>query len=81
MSVSLINMLYHTCVVCTMSEVTTSCVKLSVFLLLSGKASLRVDSILGKGAFATVYQATDPMTSERMVLKVSWEIKTLDSSW
>ncbi|XP_018530145.1 mitotic checkpoint serine/threonine-protein kinase BUB1 isoform X1 [Lates calcarifer] len=35
-----------------------------------GKASLRVDSILGKGAFATVYQATDPMTSERMVLKV-----------
>uniref|UniRef100_A0A672Y9M8 Protein kinase domain-containing protein n=1 Tax=Sphaeramia orbicularis TaxID=375764 RepID=A0A672Y9M8_9TELE len=35
-----------------------------------GKASLRVDCILGEGAFATVYQATDPMTSERMVLKV-----------
>ncbi|XP_041814693.1 mitotic checkpoint serine/threonine-protein kinase BUB1 [Chelmon rostratus] len=35
-----------------------------------GKASLRVDCILGKGAFATVFQATDPTTSERMVLKV-----------
>ncbi|XP_070705313.1 mitotic checkpoint serine/threonine-protein kinase BUB1 isoform X2 [Pempheris klunzingeri] len=35
-----------------------------------GKASLRVDCVLGEGAFATVYQATDPMTSERMVLKV-----------
>ncbi|XP_040921025.1 mitotic checkpoint serine/threonine-protein kinase BUB1 isoform X2 [Toxotes jaculatrix] len=35
-----------------------------------GKASLRVDCILGEGAFATVYQATDPMTSEKMVLKV-----------
>ncbi|XP_070843366.1 mitotic checkpoint serine/threonine-protein kinase BUB1 [Chaetodon trifascialis] len=35
-----------------------------------GKASLRVDCVLGKGAFATVFQATDPMTSERMVLKV-----------
>ncbi|XP_034017811.1 mitotic checkpoint serine/threonine-protein kinase BUB1 [Thalassophryne amazonica] len=35
-----------------------------------GKASLRVDSVLGEGAFATVYQATDPMTSERVVLKV-----------
>merc|ERR1719357_608430 len=35
-----------------------------------GKASLRVDCVLGEGAFATVYQATDPMTSEKMVLKV-----------
>ncbi|XP_073349429.1 mitotic checkpoint serine/threonine-protein kinase BUB1 [Pagrus major] len=35
-----------------------------------GKASLRVDSVVGEGAFATVYQATDPVTSERMVLKV-----------
>ncbi|XP_071324022.1 mitotic checkpoint serine/threonine-protein kinase BUB1 isoform X2 [Trachinotus anak] len=35
-----------------------------------GKASLQVDCILGEGAFATVFQATDPMTSERMVLKV-----------
>ncbi|XP_062266940.1 mitotic checkpoint serine/threonine-protein kinase BUB1 isoform X2 [Platichthys flesus] len=35
-----------------------------------GKASLRVDCVLGEGAFATVYQATDPMTSERMILKV-----------
>lgn len=35
-----------------------------------GKASLRVDGVLGEGAFATVYQATDPVTSERMVLKV-----------
>ncbi|KAM6915489.1 mitotic checkpoint serine/threonine-protein kinase BUB1 [Xenentodon cancila] len=35
-----------------------------------GSASLRVDSVLGEGAFATVYQVTDPMTSEKMVLKV-----------
>uniref|UniRef100_A0A665VRW5 BUB1 mitotic checkpoint serine/threonine kinase n=2 Tax=Echeneis naucrates TaxID=173247 RepID=A0A665VRW5_ECHNA len=35
-----------------------------------GKASLQVDCVLGEGAFATVYQATDPRTSERMVLKV-----------
>uniref|UniRef100_A0A3Q1G9H7 Protein kinase domain-containing protein n=1 Tax=Acanthochromis polyacanthus TaxID=80966 RepID=A0A3Q1G9H7_9TELE len=35
-----------------------------------GNSSLRVDCILGEGAFATVYQATNPMTSERMVLKV-----------
>uniref|UniRef100_A0A8C2XLF4 BUB1 mitotic checkpoint serine/threonine kinase n=2 Tax=Cyclopterus lumpus TaxID=8103 RepID=A0A8C2XLF4_CYCLU len=35
-----------------------------------GKASLRVDCVLGEGAFATVYQATDPLTSERTVLKV-----------
>lgn len=37
---------------------------------LTGKASLRVDCVLGEGAFATVYQATDPTTSEKMVLKV-----------
>ncbi|XP_077949939.1 mitotic checkpoint serine/threonine-protein kinase BUB1 isoform X2 [Gasterosteus aculeatus] len=35
-----------------------------------GNASLRVDCVLGKGAFATVYQATDPVTSNRTVLKV-----------
>ncbi|KAF7231396.1 mitotic checkpoint serine/threonine-protein kinase BUB1 isoform X1 [Nothobranchius furzeri] len=35
-----------------------------------GTASLRVDSVLGEGAFATVYQATDPVTSEKMILKV-----------
>ncbi|XP_023134992.2 mitotic checkpoint serine/threonine-protein kinase BUB1 isoform X1 [Amphiprion ocellaris] len=35
-----------------------------------GNSSLRVDCILGEGAFATVYQATNPMTSERTVLKV-----------
>ncbi|TNN61556.1 Mitotic checkpoint serine/threonine-protein kinase BUB1 [Liparis tanakae] len=35
-----------------------------------GRASLRVDCVLGEGAFATVYQATDPETSERTVLKV-----------
>ncbi|KAK7907590.1 hypothetical protein WMY93_016202 [Mugilogobius chulae] len=35
-----------------------------------GNASLRVDSVLGEGAFAKVYQATDPMTSDKMVLKV-----------
>ncbi|KAM3603239.1 uncharacterized protein V6R79_019095 [Siganus canaliculatus] len=43
-----------------------------------GKASLKVDCVLGQGAFATVFQATDPVTSERMVLKVqkpanAWE--------
>lgn len=38
--------------------------------LLTGNASLRVDCVLGQGAFATVYQATDPATSARMVLKV-----------
>ncbi|KAM3861135.1 mitotic checkpoint serine/threonine-protein kinase BUB1 [Diretmus argenteus] len=35
-----------------------------------GKASLRVDCVLGEGAFARVFQATDPMTSEKVVLKV-----------
>lgn len=35
-----------------------------------GSASLRVDAVLGKGAFATVYQATDPVTSAKAVLKV-----------
>ncbi|KAM9339289.1 mitotic checkpoint serine/threonine-protein kinase BUB1 [Symphorus nematophorus] len=35
-----------------------------------GKASLQVDCVLGEGAFATVYQATDPLTSEKTVLKV-----------
>ncbi|XP_015259792.1 PREDICTED: mitotic checkpoint serine/threonine-protein kinase BUB1-like [Cyprinodon variegatus] len=35
-----------------------------------GNSSLRVDGVLGKGAFATVYQATDPRTSEKVVLKV-----------
>ncbi|XP_059211852.1 mitotic checkpoint serine/threonine-protein kinase BUB1 [Centropristis striata] len=35
-----------------------------------GKESLRVDFVLGEGAFAKVYQASDPTTSERMVLKV-----------
>ncbi|CAL8315335.1 unnamed protein product [Lota lota] len=35
-----------------------------------GNASLRVDCLLGEGAFAKIYQATDPMTSEKMVMKV-----------
>ncbi|KAF6723158.1 Mitotic checkpoint serine/threonine-protein kinase BUB1 [Oryzias melastigma] len=35
-----------------------------------GKTSLRVDCVLGEGAFATVYQATDLTTSEKFVLKV-----------
>ncbi|XP_053193454.1 mitotic checkpoint serine/threonine-protein kinase BUB1 [Scomber japonicus] len=35
-----------------------------------GNASLRVDCVLGQGAFATVYQATDPTTSEKVVIKV-----------
>ncbi|XP_069028648.1 LOW QUALITY PROTEIN: mitotic checkpoint serine/threonine-protein kinase BUB1-like [Embiotoca jacksoni] len=33
-------------------------------------SSLRVDGVLGEGAFATVYQATNPVTSEKVVLKV-----------
>lgn len=39
-------------------------------VMVTGSASLRVDGVLGEGAFATVYQATDPLTSEKMVLKV-----------
>ncbi|XP_069028631.1 LOW QUALITY PROTEIN: mitotic checkpoint serine/threonine-protein kinase bub-1-like [Embiotoca jacksoni] len=35
-----------------------------------GTSSLRVDGVLGEGAFATVYQATNPVTSEKVVLKV-----------
>lgn len=41
-----------------------------ITFLVVGKASLRVDCILGEGAFATVYQATNPATLEKMVLKV-----------
>ncbi|XP_069544188.1 mitotic checkpoint serine/threonine-protein kinase BUB1-like, partial [Brachyistius frenatus] len=36
----------------------------------TGTSSLRVDGVLGEGAFATVYQATNPVTSEKVVLKV-----------
>ncbi|KAM9798303.1 mitotic checkpoint serine/threonine-protein kinase BUB1 [Neosynchiropus ocellatus] len=35
-----------------------------------GSVSLCVDCVLGEGAFAKVYQATDLMTSKKMVLKV-----------
>lgn len=42
---------------------------LTIFLVI-GKASLTVDCILGEGAFATVYHATNPVTLEKMVLKV-----------
>lgn len=35
-----------------------------------GSASLQVDGVLGEGAFAKVYQATDPLTTNKMVLKV-----------
>ncbi|KAJ8008912.1 hypothetical protein DPEC_G00083350 [Dallia pectoralis] len=35
-----------------------------------GDGSLRVDCVLGLGAFATVYQATDLTTSEKIILKV-----------
>ncbi|XP_019740469.1 mitotic checkpoint serine/threonine-protein kinase BUB1 [Hippocampus comes] len=43
-----------------------------------GNARLRVDRVLGRGAFATVYQATDPDSSDKVVLKVqkpanAWE--------
>lgn len=36
----------------------------------AGEACLRVDCVLGQGAFATVYKATNPTTSDKMVLKV-----------
>lgn len=36
----------------------------------AGKQSLRVDCVLGEGAFATVYQGTNPVTLEKVVLKV-----------
>uniref|UniRef100_A0A3B5KYW3 Protein kinase domain-containing protein n=1 Tax=Xiphophorus couchianus TaxID=32473 RepID=A0A3B5KYW3_9TELE len=39
-------------------------------ILSLGSSSLRVDAVLGQGAFATVFQATNPATSDRMVLKV-----------
>ncbi|XP_061084320.1 mitotic checkpoint serine/threonine-protein kinase BUB1 isoform X2 [Conger conger] len=35
-----------------------------------GEKYLHVDSILGQGAFATVYQATEPSSSNKLVLKV-----------
>ncbi|XP_068610234.1 mitotic checkpoint serine/threonine-protein kinase BUB1 [Brachionichthys hirsutus] len=35
-----------------------------------GGACLRVGCVVGRGAFATVYQASDPVTSEKMALKV-----------
>ncbi|XP_036403176.1 mitotic checkpoint serine/threonine-protein kinase BUB1 [Megalops cyprinoides] len=35
-----------------------------------GEESLHVDSMLGQGAFATVYQATNLATSQKLVLKV-----------
>ncbi|KAI4876942.1 hypothetical protein NFI96_018312 [Prochilodus magdalenae] len=35
-----------------------------------GEESLRVDFVLGQGAFATVYQATHLTTSDRFILKV-----------
>ncbi|CAL8315659.1 unnamed protein product [Merluccius merluccius] len=35
-----------------------------------GTTSLRVDCLLGEGAFAKVYQATYPMSSEKTVVKV-----------
>lgn len=43
---------------------------ISCVCLRTGKTSLRVDCVLGEGAFATVYQATDLTTSEKFVLKV-----------
>ncbi|XP_077592240.1 mitotic checkpoint serine/threonine-protein kinase BUB1-like [Stigmatopora nigra] len=35
-----------------------------------GGAHLRVERVLGRGAFATVYQASDPAGSDKLVLKV-----------
>ncbi|CAN9507352.1 unnamed protein product [Ophioblennius macclurei] len=35
-----------------------------------GRTSLRIDSVVGQGAFATVYQVTDPQTFNKMVFKV-----------
>ena len=41
-------------------------------LLLTGKnkKSIRVDAVLGAGAFATVYQAIDQASGNKMVIKV-----------
>lgn len=33
-----------------------------------------MERVLGEGAFATVYQAVDPVSSEKVVLKVSWNL-------
>lgn len=43
-----------------------------VFSVLAGQ-SLRVDFVLGQGAFATVYQATNLMSSQKLILKVRTE--------
>lgn len=37
----------------------------------SAGESLRVDFVLGQGAFATVYQATNLMTTQKLFLKVT----------
>lgn len=47
--------------------------------VLTGKESLRVDCVLGEGAFATVYQATNPATLEKTVLKVRLQMKSAAS--
>ncbi|XP_070782386.1 mitotic checkpoint serine/threonine-protein kinase BUB1 [Enoplosus armatus] len=57
----------HPCCITWQCNVPSITPKMTISM---GKASLRVDCVLGEGAFATVYQATDPVTSERMVLKV-----------
>lgn len=47
--------------------------------VVTGKESLRVDCVLGEGAFATVYQATNPATLEKTVLKVRLRMKSAAS--
>lgn len=47
--------------------------------VMTGKESLRVDCVLGEGAFATVYQATNPATLEKTVLKVRLQMKSAAS--
>lgn len=47
--------------------------------VVTGKESLRVDCVLGEGAFATVYQATNPVTLEKTVLKVRLRMKSAAS--
>lgn len=38
-----------------------------------------MDCVLGEGAFATVYQATNPVTLEKTVLKVRLRMKSAAS--
>lgn len=46
--------------------------KLSLLMVyVPGDECLRVDRVVGQGAFATVYQATNLNTSHKLILKVN----------